>query len=414
MSGMTMAEKVLSRTSGRDGVKPGEFVWAKIDRTRGSGLDVLEKLGVTKLWDADRVMVINEHFCPAPNIRSADHQAEERRLVKKYGIKNYYDFGRHGNLHAKFVEEGWARPGELVAAADSHTTTYGAFNVASRSISTEVPYILATGRLWFRVPESIRFWIEGELQEGVYSKDVILHIAGKYGTDVGSYKSVEIVGPTIDAMSLDARQTITNMGIELGAKFSIMEASQLVIDYVKARTDEPFTPVKSDPDAIYAAEYQIDVSGLGPQVACPHDVGNVKPIEQVVGIKIDQAFIGVCTNGRYEDLAEAARVLKGQRVRPGTRLIVTPASSEVYVRALETGVIETLAEAGAVITVSTCAACPGVDWGVLGDGEVAVNATNRNFQARGGSPKAEVYLASPAVAAASAIRGEIADPREYL
>lgn len=412
--GMTIAEKILARTSGRDRVRPGEFVWARIDRTRGAMLDTLDRLGVERLWDPDRVIVINEHFVPAPNVAMAEAQARERELVRKYGIKAYYDVGRHGNLHVLFVEKGWARPGELVAASDSHTTTYGAFNVAARSLSTEIFYVLATGKLWFRVPESIRFWITGAFAEGVGSKDLILYIAGKYGTDVGLYKSLEFVGPTIDAMSLDSRQVITNMGIELSAKFAIMEANQAVIDYVKARTDEPFTPVRSDPDASYAAEHEIDVTNLGPRVACPHDVGNVKPVEQVVGTKIDQAFIGSCANGRYEDLEQAARVLKDRHVSPGVRLVVTPMSKEIYLRALETGVIETLVDAGAVVTSITCGACPGVDFGVLGDGEVAIYSTNRNFRARGGSPKAEIYLASPATVAASAIAGSIADPREYL
>lgn len=414
MSGMTMAEKILSRTSGRDRVKPGDIVWANIDRTRGSGLVALEKLGITKVWDPDRIMVINEHFVPALNVAMADEQVELRRLVKKYGIKNFYDVGRHGNLHGFFVEKGWARPGELVAAHDSHTTTYGALNVAARSLNTEMFYIMATGRLWFRVPESMRFWITGKFQKGVYSKDLILHIAGKYGTDIGLYKSVEFVGPTIDEMSVDARQTITNLGIEISAKFAIMEANQQVIDYVKARTNEPFTPVKSDRDASFVAEYEVDVSQLGPQVACPHDVSNVKPIEQVVGTKINQAFVGACANGRYEDLVEAARVVKGHHAHPSVRFIVTPITIEVYKRALDTGVIETLSDAGAVVTVPTCGVCPGVDWGVLGDGEVAVHSTNRNFQARGGSTKAFVYLASPAVAAASAIAGHLADPRDYI
>lgn len=366
-----------------------------------------------RVWDPERVVVVFDHVAPPPTVAAADDFVHARRMAKKLGIRHWYEIGR-GICHQVFLEEGFARPGELVVGSDSHTCTAGAFNVAARGINVETPYVLAYGETWFRVPESIVFTLTGEFQPGVYSKDVMLHIAGTYGGDVGSHRSIEFMGPALQRMSLESRIVLANMGIELGAKFAILPADQVVIDYLQARTEEPFAPVSPDPDAHYAEIHELDVSKLEPQVACPHDVSNVKPVNEVKEVKIDQAFIGSCTNARYEDLEVAARILNGHQIHLDTRLIVTPASKQVYDQALKTGVIEILSEAGAVITSSDCGACPGFHMGVLGDGEVCIASQNRNYKGRMGNPTAQIYLASAATVAASAVEGRIADPREYL
>jgi 3-isopropylmalate/(R)-2-methylmalate dehydratase large subunit len=413
-AGCTVAEKILAQASGRDRVRPGEFVVAQVDRLLIPGRRFAEFARTAgRVWDPERVVVVFDHVAPPPTVAAANYFAAARRTARELGIRHWYEIGQ-GICHQVFLEEGFARPGELVVGSDSHTCTAGALGAAARGINVETPYVLAYGETWFRVPESIRFVLTGKLSPGVGSKDVVLFIAGKYGEDVGLYKSIEYAGPALEAMSLESRIVFANMGIELGAKFAILPADEVVLDYVRARTDEPFEPVHTDPDAHYESVYEIDLSGLEPLVACPHDVGNVKPVGAVAGTKIDQAFIGSCTNARYEDLEAAARILRGREVHPETRLIVTPASKRVYDQALRAGIIEVLSAAGAVITSSDCGACPGFHMGLLGDGEVCIASQNRNYQGRMGSATAQIYLASAATVAASAVAGRIADPRAYL
>jgi 3-isopropylmalate/(R)-2-methylmalate dehydratase large subunit len=418
--GMTMAEKILLRASGRDKVSPGDIVIANIDRLMVIGemweevMPVLNQLGADRLWNPDRVVVVHEHMIPPSNIPIAEALMQSRQAVEKFGIKHFYEMGRSGICHQLFVEKGYALPGQLVVGTDSHTTTYGALNVASRGINQELPYVLIKGKLWFRVPETILFEVSGKLLDGVMSKDLILYIAGKYGTDVALYKSAEFVGSTVENMSIASRLTISNMGIEVGAKFLIFEEDGKTREYLEGRAQEPYEPVKSDYDATFLKTYTINVNNLEPQVACPHDVGNVKPVAQVKGIPIDQAFLGSCTNARYEDLEIAAKILRGRKIHPKVRMIVTPASQSVYKQALQSGLIEVFIDAEAVVTNPTCGACGGLHLGILGAGERCITSQNRNFRARMGSKDAEIFLASPATVAASAIAGSIADPRDYL
>jgi 3-isopropylmalate/(R)-2-methylmalate dehydratase large subunit len=306
--------------------------------------------------------------------------------------------------------------GELILGTDSHSTTYGAFGAAGAGIgASEMAYVLGTGELWMRVPPTIQFVIKGKLPEGVMSKDIILYIAGKYTTEVAQYKAVEFKGPTVEGMSIASRMTIANMGVEIGAKFAFFEADQKTLDYllkyVKEGAKKRVGIFKADPDARYEQVFEIDVSRLEPQVAFPHDVGNVRPISGVGEIKANQAFLGSCTNGRLEDLEIAAAILKGKKVHPETRLIVFPASWEIYLDALRGGILETLIEAGAVVCNPGCGPCLGGHMGLLAAGERCVASSNRNFKGRMGSPNAEVYLGSPATVAASAIAGKIVDPR---
>jgi 3-isopropylmalate/(R)-2-methylmalate dehydratase large subunit len=411
----TIAEKVLARASGNKEVSAGDYVVANIDRVMIHGLYGMvqpEEFIMDKVWDPDRVVALLD-WLPAPNVETAESHQKFRKLVKKYGLKHWYDAGRSGISHQIFPEKGYARPGELVVATDSHTTTYGAFNVASTGISwKEMIYVLATGRLWFMVPESIKFVIEGTLPDMIVGKDVVLKIAGTFGTDVATYKSAEFVGSCIDSMSIDSRWTMANMGVEIGAKFALFPADKKIINYVKSRTDAPFTPVISDPGAEYKETYNLEVSALEPQVACPHDVGNVKPVNEVEGLEINQAYLGACTNGRYEDLEMAARLLKSNKVHPDTRMIVIPGSWEVYKKALDTGVLSTFIEANALIANPNCGACSGGHEGIIAAGERCIATINRNFRSRMGHPDSEVYLASPATVAASAMTGYITDPRK--
>ena len=319
-----------------------------------------------------------------------------------------------GICHQIMVEKGYVRPGELIVGSDSHTTTYGALNAASTGVgASEMAYVLYTGELWFRVPETIQFEVSGKLPDFVHSKDVILLIAGKYTTEVAQYKAIEWTGSAVDEMSLDSRLTMGNMSVELGAKFGIFRADQKVIDYVRARTDKPFEPVESDPDAVYAEKYRIDGATLEPQVALPHNVGNVVRAREVKDVKIDQAVIASCCHGRMEDLEIAVKMLKGKKVSPGVRFYVAPASWEIYKEASEKGLFSRLIESGVMIGNPSCGLCTGLQ-GVLAKGDKCIAATPRNFKGRMGSPDAEIYLASPATVTASAIKGKITDPREVM
>ncbi|RJP68086.1 MAG: 3-isopropylmalate dehydratase large subunit [Candidatus Abyssobacteria bacterium SURF_17] len=414
--GETIAEKVFSRKVGKP-VRPGEYVVAPIDCAmlhEAFALSWMQLMsaGVSEIWDPQKVVVLFDHYIPAPTERLAAAQMMIRNIIQSAGVAHYYG-EREGICHQVMMEKGHARPGALIVGTDSHTCTYGALGAAGTGIgTTEMAYVLARGELWFMVPPTIRFILEGHLPERVASKDVILHIAGKYGTEVAQYKSIEFVGDGAEALSVESRMTISNMAVEIGAKFGFFNADKKTLAYLKGRGDASSTPLAADADAQYEATYEVDQSGLEPQVACPHSVGNVKSIGEVKGTSIHQALLGSCTNGRFEDLQAAAEILKRGTVPPFVRLYVYPASREVYVKAMEAGLLKIFSEAGAVICNPTCGPCFGAHTGLLAPGEVCISSTNRNFKGRMGSANAEVYLGSPATVAASALKGAITDPRE--
>ena len=414
---MTMAEKVLARTSGRESVGAGEYVTARVDRVMAHEAFTicalnLVRLGIEQVFDPDKILVILDHYFPAPTEQMARGHKIARDLAEKFGIKHF--LGHAGICHQVLTERGHVLPGHLVFGTDSHSTTYGAVGAAGNGIGlTEMTYVLATGELWMRVPPTIRFELEGELAPTVMSKDVVLHLAGRFGTEVAAYRSIEYAGPAARAMTVSSRMTMANMGVELGAKFAFFEADEVTREYLAERVEAEVPLFGPDPDAEYEAVHAVGLSDLEPQIACPHNPGNVKPVSEVRGQRVDQAFLGSCTNARLEDFAVAARILEGRQVHPGTRLLVTPASHEVYLEATRAGYTEILLEAGAHITASGCGACPGGHNGLIAGGEVCISATNRNFRGRMGSPDAEVYLGSPASVAAAAVAGEITDPREF-
>ena len=337
-----------------------------------------------------------------------------REVVKEQGIVNFYDAGT-GICHVVVPEKGHARPGRLMVGGDSHTTTYGALGAASTGIGfSELAYAMVKSELWFRVPETIRFVLHGKLPKGVRPKDIQLKIAGDHGAEVAQYKAVEYTGPVAADMSVDERMTLSNMGIEIGAKFSFFEADHKTVEYLRGRSEEKVEPFGPDADADYLAVHELDVSGLEPQIALPHNVDNVKPISQIGEIMVHQAFLGSCTNARTEELENAAAILKGKKVSPWTRLLVIPGSHEVYTNLVRSGAMEIFLEAGAMIGTPGCGPCGGGHMGILAPGENAVTCTNRNFKGRMGSPDSLVHLASPETVAASAIEGKISDPRPFM
>lgn len=417
--GMALAEKILARKSGKDTVRAGEIVSAKVDvaMSHENGRMVklsFEKIGVERVWDPDRIVIIFDHRVPAESERTAMGQKELREFVKAQGIKNFYDINV-GVCHQVLVEEGFSRPGILLVGTDSHTTTGGALGAFATGIgATEMAAVWATGELWLLVPETLKIVITGKLPRGVYAKDIVLKVIGTIGADGADYKAMEYSGDAISSLSVASRMVISNLSMEAGAKTAFVIPDEVTEEYVKPRARGPYEMITPDADATYLSEHTFDVSDLEPQLACPHQVDNVKPISEIAGKKINQAVIGSCTNGRLEDLAEAARVLKGRKVNPDVRLLVIPASWSIYREALKRGILETLIDAGAVIVNAGCGPCLGAHQGCLAPGEVAVTSTNRNFQGRMGSAQAFVYLASPATVAASAIEGKLADPRKYL
>ncbi|MEM3640383.1 MAG: 3-isopropylmalate dehydratase large subunit, partial [Candidatus Bathyarchaeia archaeon] len=359
-----------------------------------------------------RIVMVLDHQVPADSTKSAELHKIVRKFAKEQNIPFFYDVGSGGVCHQVMVEKGHVRPGELIVGADSHTCTYGALGAFGAGVgSTEMAAVFATGKIWLKVPETIKFNVYGAFQKFVGAKDLILNIIGQIGADGANYKVMEFDGPVINDMSVSDRLTICNMAVEAGAKTGIINPDEKVIAYIKNRTNKQIQLIKSDADANYEKVIELDVSSLEPQVACPSFVDNVKPVSEVEGTPIDQAFIGSCTNGRVEDLRMAAEMIKGKKIKDGVRFIVTPASHEVYLQALREGILETLAEAGACISNPTCGACFGGHIGLLAEGETCISSSNRNFTGRMGSPKAKIYLASPATVAASALKGEITDPR---
>lgn len=417
--GMTLAEKILARASGRQSVKAGDFVVASIDLAMThEGLrgvyPVLKEAGVKKLWDPEKVVNLFDHWVPAPTVQAATHHKTLRQAAEEFGIRHVYGENA-GICHQVLPEKGHVVPGDLIVGTDSHTVTYGALGAAATGIGySEMAYVLATGKLWFRVPETIGFQMEGDLPRGVMSKDLLLYMAGKYSAEVAQYKAIEFRGSTAKKISLSSRMTMSNMSVELGAKFGFFEPDEKVAEFLKGRAKKPYPMIKADPDASYEKVFQADTSKIEPQVALPSNVDNVQPVSQVGKVTINQAFIGSCTNGRIEDLQVAADILKGKKVHRHVRLLIIPASWEVYREALKSGILEILVDAGAIICNSTCGPCFGGHMGILAPGERCIASINRNFQGRMGSSEAEVYLGSPATVAASAIEGIIADPRNHL
>jgi len=399
--GKTMAEKILARAAGLQAVSPGQYVTARLDLLMVGDFsaeiyDAFRDIGISSVWDPSKVVALVDHEVPAPNVKVAEQDKKRRAFAREFGIAHWYDVGRGGICHQVLPEHGHVLPGSLIVGCDSHTTSYGAFNAAGTGIQVpEVYWAAAKGELWFQVPETIRFEITGTLAPMVMGKDVILQIAGAYGTDFALYKSIEFVGEAVKEMSLSGRWAIANMGVEVGAKFALFECDEKTLEFLRGRTRESFIPVESDNDAEFESRYCMDVSDLQPQVACPHDVENVQDARGLSDISINQAFLGSCTGGRLEDLAIAADILRGKKIAPHVRLIVMPASQEVYRDALSSGVLQTLVEAD----------------GLLAAGERCISSSNRNFKGRMGSPDSEVYLASPATVAASALTGHITDPR---
>ncbi len=419
--GMTIAEKILAAKCGRDTVKPGEIVMAEVDIalandvTAPLAIKAFEEIGKEDVFDRQRIALVPDHFTPNKDIKAAQQCKIMREFAKKYGIVHYFEIGKMGVEHALLPEQGIVVPGDLVIGADSHTCTYGALGAFATGVgSTDLGAVMATGQIWLRVPASIKFVLKGKKRRFVTGKDIILHIIGLIGVDGARYKAMEFVGETLGELCMDERFTICNMAIEAGGKTGIIPADDITKAYVEERAKRPPVYFYSDEDADYENVYEIDVSELEPVVALPHLPENVKPVREVKNVKIDQAFIGSCTNGRITDLRQAAEVLKGKKVHPDVRLIIIPATQEIYWQAMREGLFDIFLEAGAAISTPTCGPCLGGHMGVLAEGERAVATTNRNFVGRMGHPKSEVYLSNPYVAAASAVAGEIVHPEEVI
>ncbi|MDQ6789772.1 MAG: 3-isopropylmalate dehydratase large subunit [Candidatus Dormibacteraeota bacterium] len=417
-----MTEKILARASGREQVRPGDLVLAKIDFAMGhdltippSGKIMREQMGAEKVWDPERVAVVQDHFQPAKDAASATLGRLTREFARDMGIKWYFEVGQGGICHTVLPEKGLVLPGELVVGADSHSCTYGALNNFATGIgSTDLACVLALGELWFRVPETLKFVYHNRLSEWVESKDLILHVIGRIGVDGARSKAMEHTGEALTHIDMEGRLTMTNMAIEAGAKNGIMGYDEVTAEYLKGRAQRPYEPVASDPDAGYEKVFEIDAEQVPITLARPMSPDNTAPLEEVAGTRLDQVFIGSCTNSRITDLRRAATVLEGRHVAPWVRLIITPSSHEVATMAEREGLIGTFLRAGAAWTTETCGACLGGHQGVLGEGEVCLSTTNRNFPGRMGDPKALVYLSNPVVAAASAVAGEIVHPKEVL
>jgi len=415
--GQTFAEKILAQKAGLAEVVPGQIVEVTPDAALShdntapiSG--IFRKIGVERVARPDIHVVVLDHACPAPTTKHAQNHKVIREFVAEQGIESFFDVGR-GVCHQVLAEEGFALPGRLILGSDSHTPTAGAFGAFAAGIGrSEMAAIMATARIWLRVPESLKIVVHGRLPEGVTSKDLALHAIGDQGADGGLYQSVEWHGEGVEALDMEARMVIPNLMAEMGAKNGYIPPDEVTLNWLEGRARAPFEPVYPDPDAAYARVIEYDAGAIEPVVAKPHTVDNVAPLREVAGTHIDEAFLGTCTNGRLSDLAMAAAVLEGRRVAPGVRLIVIPASSEVYLAALDAGYLRTFVEAGAVIESPGCGPCMGNHLGVPAEGEVAVSTANRNFRGRMGTKESEVYLASPLVVAASAIAGELIHPQD--
>ncbi len=414
--GYTFAEKALARAAGLPFTVAGQIVDASPDVAMSHDntaaiYQTFKKLGVSKVKHPERLAITLDHAVPAPTTQHAQNHAEVRRFVQEQGVTTFFEVGR-GICHQVHSEEGVVLPGELVLGSDSHTPHFGWLGAFGAGIGrSEMAAIWATGELWLRVPESMKVVLTGEWPRGVTAKDLCLRLIGDHGVEGGIYMSIEFSGPALSALSLESRAVIPNMMAEFGAKTAYLAPDQAIFDYLEGRARRPYTPIYPDADAVYAAEYHYDVSTLEPLVACPDSPDNVKPVSAIIGTPIQQAFIGTCTNGRLEDIAAAADIVRGRHVAAGTRLLVIPASSVVFQDAIRLGYVTTLMDAGAVFGTPGCGPCMGNHMGVPAPNEVTISSANRNFRGRMGTADAPIYLASPAVVAASALTGVITDPR---
>jgi 3-isopropylmalate/(R)-2-methylmalate dehydratase large subunit len=415
--GYTIAEKIFMAHTGKKEIRPGEFIEARLDLALGNditapfAIEEFKKSGVKKVFSNKRIVLVPDHFAPAKDSRSANQCRILADFAKEQGIKNYFEVGCMGIEHALLPEKGLVLPGELIIGADSHTCTYGALGAYATGVgSTDLARAFIDGKCWFKVPASVKFIYKGKLSRWFGGKDLILYTIGRIGVDGASYKSMEFCGPVISKLGMDDRFSISNMAIEAGARAGIIEPDGITSKYVGGRAKRKFKVYKSDKDAVYEKVYEWDLTGLAPQVACPHLPSNVKPVSELSGIKLDQVVIGSCTNGRISDLRIAAKILKGKKAKSGLRLIVIPATQDIYLQALKEGLAEIFIQAGGVFSTPTCGPCLGGHMGILTEGERCLATTNRNFVGRMGSPASEVYLSNPAVASASAIAGRIIHP----
>jgi 3-isopropylmalate/(R)-2-methylmalate dehydratase large subunit len=420
--GLTLAEKVLVRVSGEDHVVPGQIVEGRVDLAMmheqgAQTVGPFHDMGAKRVWDPDRVVIAIDHWVPASTEGAAVLHRILRKFAQEQNLPHFYDVGRHGICHQILAENGWVVPGDLAVGTDSHTNMLGAMGALASGIGpTEMAAVLALGRLWLKVPESIHIRVRGEFGTGVTAKDLILRILGEVRTTGATYKSVEFSGPTIDRLSMPERFTLCNMTTEMGAKCGMIAPDAHTFEYLEKIAKHPMHPLRADADAHYERTIDIDIDGMPPMVACPYSPDNVRPLPDVVKehVKVDQVFLGSCTNARIEDIREGAKMMEGQKVHAGVRFIVSPASTSIYQQCLEEGLIKTFTDAGAVFTNSSCSACFGGNMGILAPEEVCASSSNRNFPGRMGAKEARIYLMSPIATVAAAIRGEIADPRDYL
>lgn len=418
--GMTMTQKILAAHAHQDSVQTGQLIEADLDLVLGNDITApvaikeMDKFTNKGVFDKDKIALVPDHFVPAKDIKSAENCKCVREFARKNRITNYFEVGQMGIEHALLPERGLVSPGDLIIGADSHTCTYGALGAFSTGVgSTDMAAGMATGKAWFKVPSAIKFNLTGKLGKWVSGKDVILHIIGMTGVDGALYQSMEFTGEGVAELSMDDRFTISNMAIEAGAKNGIFPVDEKTIEYEKEHGADPGVIVSADPDAEYVKTYNIDLSEIKPTVAFPHLPENAKTFDDIPELKIDQVVIGSCTNGRMSDLRTAAAILKGHHIAEGMRCIVIPATEAIYLKAMEEGLLKIFIEAGAVVSTPTCGPCLGGYMGILAAGERCVSTTNRNFVGRMGDVTSEIYLASPATAAASAIEGKIADPTGY-
>ncbi|MFO8015131.1 MAG: 3-isopropylmalate dehydratase large subunit [Phycisphaerae bacterium] len=418
---MTITEKIIAAHADRESVAPGDFVTAQVDLALGNDITApiaireLAEAGIDRVWDRDRIALVPDHFTPNKDIASAEQAKTLRRFARAHDLTHYWEVGRCGIEHALLPEQGVVGPGDLVIGADSHTCTYGALGAFSTGVgSTDLAAVMATGEVWLRVPESMRFVFTGERPRWITGKDLILHAIGRIGVSGALYRAMEFTGPVIEALPMDDRLSMCNMAIEAGAKNGIVPPDDVTRAYVEGRLEREPAYYASDPGAACAATHEWDVSGLEPVVACPNLPSNTQPVSALSDVRLDQVVIGSCTNGRASDLEVAAGILAGRQVADGLRCLIFPATPAVQKEALRRGWMETFLEAGAVLSPPTCGPCLGGHMGVLAEGEVALATTNRNFTGRMGHPGSRVYLASPAVAAASAVTGRITHPDEVM
>lgn len=419
--GMTMTQKILAAHAGLESVEAGQLIMANLDLVLGNditspvAINEFEKNGFNKVFDNTKVAMVMDHFVPNKDIKAAQQTKQCRTFAKSFNITNYYDVGEMGIEHALIPEKGLAAPGDCIIGADSHTCTYGALGAFSTGIgSTDMAAGMATGKAWFKVPSAIRFTLTGSLQKGVSGKDVILHIIGMIGVDGALYRSMEFTGEGLHSLSMDDRLAMANMAIEAGAKNGIFEVDDKTLEYVNGRVNREFTVYKADEDAVYDEEYVINLSEIVSTVACPHLPENTKPASELTDIVPDQVVIGSCTNGRISDMEAAANILKGKKVAKDIRVIVIPATQTVYKECIKRGYMDIFIDAGCAVSTPTCGPCLGGYMGILADDEIAVATTNRNFVGRMGAKSSKIYLASPEVAAATAVAGHIVDPKEVM